>query len=269
MRERQRLAGGYADAGLHDVYAGHLLGNGMLDLYPRVHLQEEELVPLDEELDGADVVVADGLGGVDRGLAHPLAHPWVEPRTRALLDELLVPTLDGAVALPEVDRCPVLVAQHLYLDMPRGVKVPLQIHRPVAEVRLALPPGPFEGNFGLRLAVGNGETLATATCDGLHRHRVAVLRGEAGDLLRRGYWPFRAGRDGHTSPRHDTPRLHLAPHRLYSLGVRPDPGQGSLRDGPRESGALGQETIARVHGPGAAPPGHLEQLLYLQVALGG
>ena len=48
------------------------LGDRVLDLQAGVHLEEEELAVLIDELDGAGVVVADGLGGLDRGLAHRL-----------------------------------------------------------------------------------------------------------------------------------------------------------------------------------------------------
>ena len=44
----------------------------MLDLQAGVHLEEEEVAVLVDELDGAGVVVADRLGRLDRGLAHRL-----------------------------------------------------------------------------------------------------------------------------------------------------------------------------------------------------
>jgi hypothetical protein len=46
----------------HQVEAGHLLGDRVLDLQPGVHLQEEELAVLDKELAGAGADVADLAG---------------------------------------------------------------------------------------------------------------------------------------------------------------------------------------------------------------
>ena len=42
LRPRQRLAGGDEQLRAHEVDAGHLLGHRMLDLQPRVHLEEIE-----------------------------------------------------------------------------------------------------------------------------------------------------------------------------------------------------------------------------------
>jgi hypothetical protein len=176
--------------------------------------------------------------------------------------------LYGAIALPEVDGVPVPVAQDLYLDVPRGGEVPLQVDRPVAEVRLALAARPQVGGLRLRLVVGDGEPLASSPGRSLHRHRVAVLGSELEDGAGRPDRLLGTGRYGYPGARHDPPGLDLAPHRLDGLGVRADPGQASLGDGPREEGTLGQEPVARVHGLGAAPPGDLDEPLYLEVALG-
>ena len=55
-----------------------------------------------------------------------------------LLEQLLVAALDGAVALAQVHAVAVLVGQHLELDVPRVLHVPLQVHLAVAERRLRL-----------------------------------------------------------------------------------------------------------------------------------
>ena len=57
LRDRERRAGGDLDLLVDDVDAGDHLGDGMLDLHARVHLDEIELSVLVEELDcpGADI----------------------------------------------------------------------------------------------------------------------------------------------------------------------------------------------------------------------
>jgi hypothetical protein len=60
LGERQRQAGGDADLLAHQVDAGDGLGDRMLDLQAGVHLDEEELAVLPQELDGADAQIADG-----------------------------------------------------------------------------------------------------------------------------------------------------------------------------------------------------------------
>ena len=67
----EAASGGHEDLRAHEVDAGDLLGDGVLDLDARVHLDEEPLVAVGiaEELDGARVVVADAPGDLDRGIA--------------------------------------------------------------------------------------------------------------------------------------------------------------------------------------------------------
>src|SRR5690606_2933515 len=64
LSERQRLPRGDRKLRLHDVDAGDHLGNGMLDLHPRIHLNEVELAVLIEELEGAGPAIADALAGL-------------------------------------------------------------------------------------------------------------------------------------------------------------------------------------------------------------
>ena len=55
----ERLAGGDADLLAHQIDAADHLGHRMLDLQPRVHLDEGELAVLVEELERAGVAVAE------------------------------------------------------------------------------------------------------------------------------------------------------------------------------------------------------------------
>ena len=111
LLEGQLLAGRRADHQLDEVDAGDQLGDRMLDLQARIHLQEEEAAVLaGDELDRAGAVVADGLGEGDGLLAHGPARLLVEQRRGRLLDDLLVAALDRALALVEVDDVAVLVA---------------------------------------------------------------------------------------------------------------------------------------------------------------
>ena len=97
LGHRQRFAGRDADLPLDEVDAGDHLGDRVLDLQAGVHLEEEELAVLVDELDRAGVVVADGLGRLHRGLAHRLLDAVGQARRRRLLDQLLVTALRRAV----------------------------------------------------------------------------------------------------------------------------------------------------------------------------
>ena len=125
------------------VDVGDLLGDGVLDLDSRVHLDEDVLAALvEQELDGARAAVAD-LAGERDGVGADLsrAAPRIQVRRRRQLDHLLVAALHAAVALEEVDDVAVGVGQDLHLDVARVDHRLLEEHRRVAERRLRLAAG--------------------------------------------------------------------------------------------------------------------------------
>ena len=180
--DRKLLAGGDADHLLDQIDAGDELGHRMLDLQPRVHLQEvEALVLPGDELDGAGGVVADRLRQRDRLRAHLLARRLVEQRRRRLLDDLLVAALDRAFALAEMDDVAVLVAEHLDFDVARIDDEFLDEHAVVAERRSSPPSARArKPSATSALRVRDAHALAAAAGRGLDHHRIADL---VGDLL--------------------------------------------------------------------------------------
>ena len=100
----QRLARGDPQLRADEVDVGDLLGDRVLDLDARVHLDEDVApVGVEQELDGARVDVADLPGERDGVGADPLAQLGVEVGRGRDLDDLLVAPLHRAVALVEVD----------------------------------------------------------------------------------------------------------------------------------------------------------------------
>ena len=132
----ERLARRDAQLPLDEVEAGDQLGDRVLDLESGVHLQEEELAVLVEELDGARVHVAAGLGDLDRRFAHGATHVVGEVRRRGLLDEFLVTALGRAVALAEPERGAVGVGEDLHLDVTGPGQVALDVALGSSEVTL-------------------------------------------------------------------------------------------------------------------------------------
>ena len=98
LRHRKLLAVSDANLPLDEVDAGDHLGDRVLDLQSRVHLQEEELAVLVDELDGAGVVVADGTSRLNGGFTHCCLDACWERGCWCFFDELLVSSLGGAVA---------------------------------------------------------------------------------------------------------------------------------------------------------------------------
>ncbi len=130
----------------HEVDAGDELGDRVLDLQPRVQLDEgERAVRPEQELERAGVAVADVPARALGGGLHLLAQLGVERRRRRLLDQLLVAALDRAFALAAGEDVAVVVAEHLDLDVARRRDDLLDVERAVAERGLRLGCGALVG----------------------------------------------------------------------------------------------------------------------------
>src|SRR3990170_6434227 len=118
LAEAERLARRDPDLGRDEVDAGEHLGHRVLNLDPAVDLDEVEVAgPVDEELEGPDVLVAGRDHGPDRPVAEVGPGGRREGRRRRLLEDLLVPALDGAVALAEMDAVAIPIHDDLDLDV--------------------------------------------------------------------------------------------------------------------------------------------------------
>ena len=138
--ERERLAGGDENLLAHEIDPRDHLGDRVLDLDARVHLEEEELVAGDEVLDRPDAVVADRSAPRRCRQRASRRATRGDIRRRRLFPELLMAPLQRAVALADVQHVAVLVGQDLQLDVLGVVEITFGVDRRVAEVgrRLAL-----------------------------------------------------------------------------------------------------------------------------------
>ena len=144
LLERQRLPGGHPELPFDQVEAGHRFGHRMLDLEPRVHLEEIEVAGLKaarrigDEFDRACADITRGQRRLGRGFRHGGARLLRQSGRRAFLDHLLMPALRRAVALVEVDASPMRVGEHLQFDVARRGDVFFDQHPSVAERSLRL-----------------------------------------------------------------------------------------------------------------------------------
>src|SRR5215831_8806586 len=118
----QGRAGGHPELRGHEVRPRHLLGDGVLDLEPGVHLQEVEGPAADDELHRAGISVPDRSRSLDRGRRQPVLQPGIESRGRTFLHQLLAPALDGAFSLVQVHHAALPVAEYLDLHVPRALQ---------------------------------------------------------------------------------------------------------------------------------------------------
>ncbi len=106
---------------MNQVNAGRPFGYRVLDLKPGVHLEEIESARLiRQKLERSGVVVLGCACNLQRRFANCISQFRHDgrKRRRALLDHLLMPPLDGTLALAEMDQMPSLIAQDLNFDVP-------------------------------------------------------------------------------------------------------------------------------------------------------
>src|SRR5690242_14139700 len=104
LPHRERLAERDEDLLADEIEPGDHLGDGVLDLDSRVHLHEEVVaVAREQSLDRPGGAVATGSGRLDADRADPLPELVVDRGRGRLLDQLLMPALDRAVAFAEMN----------------------------------------------------------------------------------------------------------------------------------------------------------------------
>ena len=248
---KQRIAFGNQDLRAHQIHAGQLLGDRVLDLDARVHLDEVVIARfVDQELDRARGHIAHMPRDLDRVriqlCAQLLGHA---PRGRELHD-LLIAALERAVALEQVDDIAVPVAQHLHLDVLGLDEEFLDEDILVTERLLRLALDLQEVDADILRAVAAAHAAAAAAPGRLEQHRVAELLRERDGVVHIGQRASRAGDGGHAALLRDGLGGQLVAHLLQNPGRRADERDARLLAGAGKRRVLRQEAIAgmdRVH----------------------
>lgn len=168
----------------HQVDAGGLLGDRVLDLQARVDLQEgDQAVLADQVFDGPGAVVVGLLADPLGRLVDLLALRVGQERRGRLFHQLLEPALQRAVAGAGDDDVAVLVGDHLRLHVARLVQVALDEALAAAERRDGLTHGRLVEVRDLLDGAGHLHAAAAAAEGGLDRDRHAVLLGECHHLV--------------------------------------------------------------------------------------
>ena len=260
------------ELGLHEVDAGHRLGDRVLDLKPRVRLDEDEgggsraAGDVDQELERAEVRVPDALREPDRRVDDVAAKRVVQRGSGSDLDDLLEAALDAAFALPEMRDAAVPVAEDLHLDVAGTGDELFDVDLGTAERGAGLGLAASEGRLQLIGRPHHARAATAAPGDRLDDHRAArAERGEEGARLVEGDGVIEtaAHRDGRVGG--GGPGARLVAEQLQVLHVRPDEGQPRLGAHPREVAALGEEAVAGVDGVAAGRLRRRDQRLGIQV----
>ena len=179
LAERQRHAGGDLDLLFDQVDAGDHLGDGVFDLDAGVDLDEiKVVVGVDQELACAGVDVTGGTGQPDGGFAELHAHGQRQGRCGRFFDQLLMPALQGAIAVPAMDDIAVRVGQDLDFDVPGAIDELFEVDAGVLERGLGFVTSGLKRGREIRLVAANAHALAAAAGGGLDQYGIADRAGQ-------------------------------------------------------------------------------------------
>src|SRR5580765_1032959 len=139
LRDLKRQAGCNGNLIAHDVDRGNLFGHCMFHLETGIHLHKViAAVLIEEKLDGASIVIIDRLGDRDGRFTHLSAKRWRENQGWSNLNEFLMPALNRAIALTQMDDVAMPVGQDLEFDMMRPLDILFEKYISVAKGSLGL-----------------------------------------------------------------------------------------------------------------------------------
>ena len=269
LAKGQGLAGGNPDLLLDQVDAGDHLGDGVLDLDPRVDLDEvEPVLGIDQELAGAGVDIAHGPGQADRGLAKLCADLERQGGGGGLLDQLLVPPLERAVAIPAVHDIAVGIGEDLNLDVARAVDELLEIDARVLECGPGLVARHLKRAAEVRLVAANPHALAPTSGGRLDQHGETDGPGEVEGLGIALDGALGPGHAGHLGRGGDLLGFGLQSHLADRLVGRTDELEVAAPANLGELGVLAQEAVAWVNRLHVGDLGGRDQPGDVQIAVG-
>ena len=184
-----------------------------------------------------------------------------------LLDQLLEPSLQRAVAGAGDHDVAVLVGDHLGLDVARLVQVALDEALTAAERGDRLPGGRLEQFGNLLDGAGHLHAAAAAAEGRLDGDRHAVLAGEGHHLVGVLHRVRGAGNQRGLRAGGDVAGGHLVTEIADGLRAGSDPDQSGVDDGLGEVGVLGEEAVAGVNRVGARLLRGVEDLAEVQIGL--
>ena len=264
----QRLSGGDGDLVPHDVNCRDLFGHGVLHLDARVHFDEVvTAVLIEQEFDGAGVVVVDGPGDLGSGVAHLGPQAGREDQRGRNLNQLLMTPLDRTVPFAEVDDIAVFVRQDLKLDVMRPLDVFFDEYGTVPERRQGFAGGHFHVFAQFCVGPYHPEASPASAGAGFDHDGIACAFREGQRFPDVGDAAFGSGDDRDADVLGKIARLDLAPHGVDGLGGWTDEGDAGGLAQLREFGVFGQESVPGVDGIRPDAKGQVDDLLFVEEAL--
>ena len=232
-----------------EVHAGDFLRHRVLHLDARIHLDEEPLVRIEIEqvFHRARVVVANLPRDARRRFAQLVTHLIRKSVARGNLHDLLMPTLHRAIALMQMHRVAVMIAEHLHFDVLCAGDILFQKHRPVSKRPLRLALRFVEQRVEVARLVHHAHSASAAAESRLDDQRKTNLRRDLQRFLPVAHRVFRARQRGDFQLLRQCPRRDFIAHQVEQLRLWPHELNPSLRTSRRKLRILRQKTVARVN----------------------
>ncbi len=233
-----------------EVDAGHFLGYGVLDLEPRIGLDEGEgrgvarRIRIDQEFERSEAPEVHVVGQPHGGIAKLLAQAGVEAGTGRDLHDLLVAALQRAIALPDMAGG-LAVARDLDLDVAGARHERFGIDLVVAERSLGFRAAARVGGFQFVFLGHDAHAAAAPAGDRLDDDGAACLEERTRLFQRRR--ALRARQHGNAEAFGQRAGAGLVAEDRQHLRRRPDEVQPRRLAGGRKVGILRQEAITRMH----------------------
>src|SRR5882672_1036138 len=175
---------------------------GMLYLQARIHFKKiKSARGVYKKFDRASIRIPSFARETQGGFAHRAPQFGRDERRWRLLDHFLVPPLDRALALAEINGVAVFIGKNLYFDMARAIQIAFEIDAAVTEGmegfrRSVAPRG------GHLVRHGNKpHAFPAASGHRFQQHRVAKFACNAFSVSKILDWILHAGHHGNAGPR--------------------------------------------------------------------
>ena len=223
----------------------------MFNLNPGVHFNEIELSVFIEEFEGTSTAVADLAAGIGAARADLVDETSGDPRGGRFLDDFLVPTLHGAVALAQMDRVAVFVGENLNLDMARILKKFFQVDRRVPKCGTRFLAGRIDGIHECSFGVDDPHAASAPSARGFDDHRVSDRARDLDDFPGVfGQGAFTACHDRHPSSLHGIFGTDLVTHQSDRVRSRTDEDKAAFFNPLGEVGIFGKKSVPGMDGFG-------------------
>jgi hypothetical protein len=267
--ERRQVARAQPHHPFDQVDPGDFFRHAVLDLQPRVHLEEEELLAIRvvQELHGPGRSIANRSYHVLCRVQQPASHVSTQAGRRRLFDHLLMATLCRAVALAKCEDIACMVAEDLHFEVPRLLDIALEVHAGLAEIGRAKP---HDGRIVLhQLTWGT----AHAHADAATARRALEDDGIAASLgfdrsVRLAGQQARTRQQRHAFAPRDLARRVLQAERTHLLRRRPEEHDAVPFARLDEFRVLTQEPVSGVNRVGAGRLRGLENRRLIEIAFG-